>query len=277
MPAPTAPALSAALLRLPDRSPLPALTPERYALAHAAFEDRSTQRSVIADWLTTRLRRRSGHTAVLSVGCGDGRLDAEVAARVSARRTEPLQVDGLDPHPPSAVQFLSRVGAVPGVDAGAWIGTADTFVARRSYDVVVAVHSLYYAVDLPSVLNRLRAALRPAGELVLLLAPLGELNSVAGALAPDTGGHRQWWSHDLADALSEVGMTAERTTLRGVLRLDDCLDPVNETGRAILDFTAQAVLPEALRMPVLDHLLSVRLPGQGLALDHPVDAWVVSA
>jgi hypothetical protein len=99
----------------------------------------------------------------------------------------------------------------------------------------------------------------------------------AGALAPDTGGHRQWWSHDLADALSEVGMTGERTTLRGVLRLDDCPDPANETGRALLDFTAQPVLPETLRAPVLDHLISVRLPGQGLALDDPVDAWVVSA
>lgn len=276
MPARTAPALPAALLNLPDRSPLPALSPERYALAHAAFEDRSTQRSVIADWLTARLRRRAYRTAVLSVGCGDGRLDAGVAARVSAGRSAPLQLDGLDPHQPNAVQFLSRVGALPGVDASAWIGTADAFAAHRSYDVVLAVHSLYYAVDLPSVLIRLRAALRPAGELVLLLAPLGDLNMVAGALAPDTGGHRQWWSHDLADALSEVGTTGDRTTLRGVLRLDDCLDPTNETGRAILDFTPQAALPEALRVPVLDHLISVRLPGQGLALDHPVDAWVVS-
>ncbi len=277
MPAQTAPALPVALLDLPDHSPLAALTPERYALAHAAFEDRSTQRAVIADWLTARLQGRLRRNAVLSVGCGDGRLDAEVASRVSAGRTAPLQLDGLDPHEPSASQFLSRVGAVAGVDADAWTGTADTFVARRSYDVILAVHSLYYAVDLPSVLVRLRAALRPAGELVVLLAPLGDLNMVAGALAPDTGGHRQWWSNDLADALAEVGMSAERTTLRGVLRLDDCLDQANQTGRAILDFTAQAVLPEALRVPVLDYLISVRLPGQGLALDHPVDAWVVTA
>ena len=59
---------------------LTALAPEGYARDHAAFEALSDQRTLIAAHLTSRLAARAtGPVAVLSVGCGDGSLDAQVA------------------------------------------------------------------------------------------------------------------------------------------------------------------------------------------------------
>ena len=260
---------------LDDAPPLAALSRAAYARGHAAFEQRSTQRALIADWLVERLDRRTGPLSVLSVGCGDGDLDAAVARRLAAGRAGALRYDGLDPHAASAGRFLAAVGGIDDVVSGARVARADSVPAEPAYDVVVAVHCLYYVADLEQVVRRLLGAVRPGGELLVLLAPVGPLNALAAHLAPSTGGHRQWWSQDLAGALTETGLHADRVELHGRLRLDDCLDADDPVGRDVLDFTVQGVLPAGLREPVLDHLIAVRLPGQGLTLSHPVDAWSV--
>ena len=256
--------------------PLPGLPPLGYAVAHAAFEARSTQRQVLGRWLTGQASRSRGALSVLSVGCGDGTLDVRVAAALAAERREPVRYDGLDPHAPSAAAFLARVGGLAGVQAGAHVGDAGSPPAGP-YDLVLAVHSLSYVDNLAGVLGRLRGLLVPGGELVVVLAPLAGLNALAGCLAPATSGHRQWWSEDLADALVAAGLDAERTRLHGRLSLDDCLDAGSPAGRRVLDFTVQAVLPDRLRAPVLAQLQALALPGPGLAVDHPADAWVVRA
>lgn len=256
--------------------PLPALTAERYAAGHAAFEARSTQRGLLLAALTRRLAGRTGAVSVLSVGCGDGALDTQIA-RDLAVPGRLVRYAGLDPHAGSAGRFLASVGAVDGVHATASVGRAERLQPDQRFDAVLCVHALYYVDDLASTLKTLARLLLPGGELVIALAPHGELNQLAAALAPDLDGHRQWWSHDLADALVAAGLDAERSTLHGRLHLDDCLDRDDQTGRLVLDFAVQTELPAVLRQPVLDHLVSVRLPGQGLVVDHPVDVWSVRA
>ncbi|MBC7375796.1 MAG: class I SAM-dependent methyltransferase [Frankiales bacterium] len=254
--------------------PLPTLTAERYAAGHAAFEARSTQRALLRVALTRRLAGHTGAVSVLSVGCGDGALDAQIAQDLAAPGRL-VRYAGLDPHAGSAGRFLASVGAVDGVHATASVGRAERFQPDRRFDVVLCVHALYYVDDLASTLTTLAGLLMPGGELVIALAPRGELNALAAALAPDLDGHRQWWSHDLADALVAAGLDAQRSTLHGRLQLADCHDRDDQTGRLVLDFAVQAELPPVLREPVLDHLVAVRLPGQGLVVDHPVDLWSV--
>lgn len=254
-------------------SPLPGLSPERYAAGHAAFEQRSTQRAVIRAWLCAHLGRRAGDLAVLSVGCGDGLLDAEVARALAAGGRD-VRYDGVDPHPPSAHAFQDAVGAVPGVRSTGHVSPVQRWSAGAAYDVVLAVHSLYYVPRLAEVTAQLAGQLSPGGELVVLLAASTGLNVLAATLAPEAAGHRQAWSGDFAEALTTAGLRGERTTLRGRLRLDDCLG-ADDVGRQILDFLVQAELPATLRRPVLDHLAALRLPGPGLVVDHPVDAWMV--
>ena len=254
--------------------PLAGLDPDRYACGHAAFEARSTQRALVTDWLKDRLAQRAGDLSMLSVGCGDGVVDAELArAAVAFGRT--VRYAGLDPHPASAGRFLASVGDVDGVLASATVGGAEQVASEQSYDVVLCVHSLYYVDDLPATLLRLWRLVRPGGELLVVLAPLGELNALTAALAPPVDGRRQWWSADLADALVEVGLDAEQQSLHGTLSLEDCFERDDEQGRLTVDFAVQAVLTDALRDRVLEHLLAVRLPGPGLSIDHPVDIWTM--
>jgi SAM-dependent methyltransferase len=152
------------------------------------------------------------------------------------------------------------------------VGRAESLDAG-GYDVVLAVHSLYYVADLRETVEQLRTALRPGGELVIALAPRAELNALAATLAPPVDGHRQWWAADL-DAVLD-GLDVERDRIGAVLDLEDCLDPDDATGCEVLDFAIQAVLPPALREAVVDHLLSVRVAGPGLRIAHPVDLRVV--
>lgn len=257
--------------------PLPALDGDGYAAGHAAFEARSTQRALLTGWLRDRLVTRTGDVAVLSVGCGDGTVDVQLARALAETPGRTVRYDGVDPHRPSVDRFLAAVGGVDDVQATGTVGRGEHCAGGATYDVVLCVHSLYYVHDLAATLRQLVSVLSPGGEVVVVLAPLGDLNRLTSALAPPLDGHAQWWSHDLADALVEEGLDAEHVALHGTLSLQDCLDPADGTGRQVLDFAVQAELPDALRGPVLDHLTSARLPAPGLAVDHPVDVWTVPA
>lgn len=249
--------------------PLPALAPGPYAAGHAAFEARSDQRALLTSWLCDRVRRRTGSVSVLSVGCGDGTVDVELARALSGRGGD-VRYAGLDPHPPSAGEFLRAVGAVPGVAASAGVGRIDALPNEPTYDVVLAVHCLYYVRDLGSSVARLRSLLRPGGELIVLLAPRTGLNDLASLLAPAVDGRYQWWADDLAGVL---GARAERQRVQGRLDLAD-LDDVNDA--QVLNFLVQAELPDRLRPHVVAHLQSLA-PEPGLVVDHVVDAFTVRA
>lgn len=256
-------------------SPLPGLSGAAYATGHAAFEARSTQRAMLTSWLRDHLSRRTGDMSVLSVGCGDGTVDAALATTLAADTGRVVRYGGLDPHAASAGRFLAAVGVVGGVEVSAAVGRAEELPDGPAYDVVICLHSIYYVKDLGRTVRALVERLAPGGEVIIGVAPRGDLNVLAATLAPEVDGSRQWWAEDLAEQLVVAELQAERVSLHGRLHLDDCLDPCDPTGREVLDFAVQAVLPDSLRLPVLDHLISLRLPGPGLVLDHPVDVVVV--
>ena len=92
--------------------PLGELAPRTYARDHAAFEARSNQRGLIADWLVDRLSRsRTAPLSVLAVGCGDGALDALVAERLLASDSDgrALRYVGIEPFEVSAGHFHERM------------------------------------------------------------------------------------------------------------------------------------------------------------------------
>lgn len=251
--------------------PLPALSGEEYARGHALFEARSDQRRRITSLLCDLLAHRAaGSTCVLSVGCGDGAVDVELA-RVLARLGRPVTYHGIAPHPSSAECFLARLGELPNVHPEVDRCTfAEAPSARGSYDVVLAVHSLYYVDDLAEALRVARRAVAPGGQLVVVHAPAEELNALVEVLALDQG---QLFSDAVAQALAEDGVEAERRRLPATLDLTG--DDQEQDGDAVLDFAVQVRLPALLRGPVLDVLRDASLPGGGLRVQHPVDAFLV--
>ena len=252
--------------------PLEPLDPAEYAAGHAAFEARSDQRAHLTDWLVRRVSRRSvSPVRVLSIGCGDGSVDVAVAAALAGAGAA-VEYLGVEPHPASARTFVTRLAAVAGVRAS----TLQLPFARVSpaglFDIVLAVHSLYYVADLAGTLRRARALLAPGGELIVLHAPLEPLNGLVRLLAP---GRLQAFSDEVLAELVAQGQHP------GISRIDSNLDLTTsgspESDRQLLAFTVQARLTPALERSVRAALRERALPGPGLVLDHPVDAITLRA
>lgn len=260
---------------------LPGLDPATYARDHAAFEARSDQRALIAALLHDRLARRAtGLVAVLSVGCGDGALDAPLAAALAdVRPQRPVRYVGVEPYAGSARAFEAALGRLgrpgrPALDVEVHHTTFEAFTAqpRGPFDVVTFVHSLYYVPDVAATLRTAYDLLRPGGELVVLNAPRGELNALVDVLAPPLGGHRQWFSDDVATGLEQAGLVAEEVVgLEAGVELATAPDPV-------LDFAVQARLTVPLRALVRDYLAAVARPGPDATplVPHPVDAFLLT-
>ena len=256
--------------------PLDGLAPHTYATNHAAFEALSNQRGLIADWLVDRLTStRTAPLSVLSVGCGDGALDAVVAERLLASGSDGcgLRYVGVEPFAEGAGQFRERMGRINSDRL-----SFDTVVAPfanasvdETFDVVTFVHSMYYVPDVAEAAQAASALLRPGGEAIVLSAPRGALNLLAGLLAPAIEGHRQWFGDDVHDALTRSGLDlAIPAPIEAVVDLTDASDEV-------LDFTVQARLTPDLRGLVRRYLASVSLVAGRSEVAHPVDVYVIRA
>ena len=255
---------------------LPNLAPDAYARGHAAFEARSDQRELISGHLATRLASRdTGPVAVLSVGCGDGSLDAPLAAALSdVVPTRPIRYVGIDPYAGSTTAFAAAMAELGRAGLSAEVHAATFAEAPVSglFDVVTFVHSMYYVPDVTATLREAHALLRPGGELLVLNAPRGALNVLVDVLAPPVEGHRQWFSEDIPAGLAGAGLRIE-----DMITLDARLDLAGASDE-VLDFTVQAQLTPELRPLVRAYLdaVSVPSPTSGLPLvPHPVDVYRV--
>ncbi|GEP39415.1 hypothetical protein NPS01_30780 [Nocardioides psychrotolerans] len=254
---------------------LPGLAPATYARDHACFETRSDQRRLIADHLVTVLAdRRIGPISMLSVGCGDGALDARLAATLAdVLPTRPVRYVGIDPYAGSAAAFVAALSDLDreSLETQVHVATFDEAPVAGPFDVITFVHSMYYV---PRVAETLRAAfdlLGPGGELIVVNAPRGVLNALVGVLAPPLEGHRQWFSDDVVAGFAEAGQQLEEiVTLEGRLDLAVASD-------AVLDFTVQARLTPELRPLVRAYLHAVSVPDASgeMRVPHPVDVFCV--
>jgi trans-aconitate 2-methyltransferase len=125
----------------------------------------------VADQSLAALELR-GDERVLDLGCGDGRVTAEVAALVPTG-----SVLGVDPSPRMLDVARGRIGSGPGHLAFE-PGTAETLAFDAAFDVVVSFNALHWVDDLGEALRRVRAALVPGGSAYLQLVCDGERPSV---------------------------------------------------------------------------------------------------
>ncbi len=260
--------------------PLPVIDSDTYARAHTAFEERSTQRRQLTRWLLDTLAPRSARKdamSILSVGAGDGTVDADVAAALTTPdAVRPVTYVGLDPHAASGSAFRERLTRLdrPSLTVATITASFDELIPSHLYDVIIFAHSLYYVPDVAVTLALARRMLGPKGEILILQAPQAGLNELAAALAPPSlVGHQQWWAETTQRAIESSGLTAEESFIVGALDLQICLDDADPLGRSILDFLVQTRLPDALRPPTIAVLRSLAIEPDGLLVDHPLRAW----
>ncbi len=112
-----------------------------------------------------------GVHSLLDIGCGDGRITAEIA-----RRIPDADVIGLDPSP----RMISIAPAAGKLRFE--LGDVRTMTYLDQFDAVVSINALHWVVDQRLALSRIAAALRPSGWAFLIFVCAGErpsLESVA--------------------------------------------------------------------------------------------------
>jgi SAM-dependent methyltransferase len=260
---------------------LPALTGERYALTHAAYERSSDQRSRLKAWLARELPpllAGRDPVRVVGVGVGDGSVDAVLAAALATNGRR-VRYTGVEPHAASAVGFVGRLAAldvtelVPTVVIGDFVDHDKGMPA----DLVHFVHSLYYVADLPAAVDHALGMLRPGGLLLAATAPLEPLCVLTELLSPWPG-HRPWFAEDVRAELDRRGVVVRAETLVGHLDVSAALaDPLGR-GEAVLDFLVgarTAAMTATVRERVLDHLRDIALPDEPGVVPHPLDITIL--
>ncbi|MDJ0360103.1 class I SAM-dependent methyltransferase [Rhodococcus sp. H29-C3] len=255
---------------------LAGLEPDSYARDHAAFERLSDQRGLIAEHLAGRLASMGdGPVSVLSVGCGDGSLDVQLAkGLVLAVPGRPVRYVGIEPWSGSARLFTANMAALEADELSVDVHVASFSDAPvdETFDVVLFVHSMYYVTDVEETLRGALELLRSGGELWVLNAPRGALNALVDVLAPPLEGHRQWFSADVEKAFVDAGIALDE-----IVTLDALVDLASASER-VLDFAVQARLTPELRGPVRVYLDAVSVPGADgrPRVPHPVDVFAAA-
>ena len=123
------------------------------------------------------LHELNGSERVLDVGCGNGKVTAEIASRVPAGT-----VLGVD----SSVDMIAsaRHQFGPEVRSNLRFEVADArrLPFRREFDLVVSFNALHWVPEQEHALRSIRSALRPGGRAQLRLVPAGKRKSLENVI-----------------------------------------------------------------------------------------------
>ncbi|MEM6330561.1 MAG: class I SAM-dependent methyltransferase [Planctomycetota bacterium] len=271
----------------------PPLSGDAFDAAHEAYEHASGQRqgilkhlAAVLDIVLTAAGRADRPLRVLSVGPGNGMLDLELIASLGREEVRAEYV-GVDPSPVACRRFREGFAALEpaGVSLAVHQCSVDELPASTGaglrFDVIHAVHSLYYVPDPPATLRLLLGMLAPGGRLALYKAPRGDLNTLAEPFWRGDPNASIWFSDRLSTWLREERVDARSERIDAQLDVTDVFDPGSQAGRLVLDFllhTKADQLGDDLRRQALECLdaMCIERDGRRLA-PHPVDAFCVAS
>ncbi len=193
-----------------------------------------SRRSALQKWLADASLARlelDGSERVLDVGCGDGKITAEIAERLSGG-----SIVGIDPS--TRMIAFAREHFVAGhANLGFEVGDAARLGYRDAFDLIVSFNALHWVLDQAAALQSIRDAMRPAGRAFVQLVALGARTSLE-AVIEETRESDRWARHFtgfqrpyLHLPPDEYRRLAERCGMR-VERLDVALDAWDFGSRA---------------------------------------------
>jgi trans-aconitate 2-methyltransferase len=129
----------------------------------------SLQQAMAAEVLA--LLTLTGNERVLDVGCGDGRVTAEIAARLPHG-----SVVGVDPSREMIAFASTHFGQRPNLRFAE--GDARSLPFQGEFDLVVSFNALHWVPEQGIALRAIRAALRPGGRAQLRMVSKGPRKSL---------------------------------------------------------------------------------------------------
>jgi trans-aconitate 2-methyltransferase len=160
----------------------------------------------MTEWNATEYARRSGlqqtmaeevlalldlkgSERILDVGCGDGKITAEIAARVPRG-----SVVGVDASQDMITFAASHFG--PAVRPNLRFEVADTRLLpfRNEFNLVVSFNALHWVPEQDAALGSIRSAMMSDGEALLRLVPAGERKSLENVIE-ETRRSSRWSAH----------------------------------------------------------------------------------
>jgi len=261
-------------------SPLPN---EQFDAAHEAYERSSSQqKEIVGDLRRLVAGVRSGNEQIrmLSVGPGRGMLDLPLIRSLAGAGVT-AQYVGVDPNPVACRRFLEGFEVLDpdGVSLDLRQCGVDDLPPGPSFDLIHAVHSLYYVDDPAATVDCLFGRLAARGRLVLYQAPHGALNALAELFWRGDRDKSIWFSDRLESWLIETGRVFEKRRISASLDVTGAFDREDPRGRLILDFILQTKscdLDAPVRAEALECLRAMsRYDGGRWLAPHPVDSFVV--
>ncbi len=153
-----------------------------------AYHDRSALQRWLAEEALPAIGFGGGER-VLDVGCGDGRVTAEIAAHVP--RGSVLGVDAS----PAMIDFARAHAAGPAHPNLAFeVRDARELGFHAEFDLVVSFNALHWVIEQGKALSSIHAALRPGGRALLQLVPRTQRVSLEDVIERTKRAPR-WASH----------------------------------------------------------------------------------
>ncbi len=274
--------LREALIECPQ---LGGLSDERFDQTHELFERSSDQQGQILSWLKKRVAALDASVdplRILSVGCGSGILDNPLITTL-AGRSQRVVYTGVDPNAVACRRFREDFNAIgiANVKLELREGTIETTHFPDRFDLIHAVHCLYYFSDPAASVSRLLKLLKPGGQLVVIQAPKAELNQLADCFWTQATDSPIWYSDRLERHLAEHELQFSRHRIDGWVDVTRCFKAGCPRGEMLLDFITQtdcSRLDDGCVELCLDYLQTVsRSEGDRDLVAHPVDVLEISA
>ena len=236
-------------------------------------DDYETHSSSQQQWARDAIRalKLAGDERVLDIGCGDGKVTAELAAHIPDG-----SVLGIDSSK-TMIEYAHRrfpPTFFPNLQFR-W-GDATRLTYRHDFDLIVSFASLHWISDHVAVLAGIKRALKPSGRTLLQFGGKGNaalISDVANDLATDrrwkgyfVGFSYPWFFYGVEEYrgfMSRVGLSAERIELIPKDMVHDGKEALKGWLRTVfIPYTGR--LPEALRENFVEQIASVYIERQPL-------------
>ena len=168
-----------------------------------AYSERNALQTWLADSHLAQLELE-GAERVLDIGCGDGKVSAEIARRLTSG-----SVLGIDPSTRMIAFAQAHFARIEYPNLVFAVGDATGLPYRDEFDLVVSFNALHWVRDQDAALRGIRDALKPAGRALLEFVPQGPRKSLEDVIE-ETCASKRWAGYFAGHAAPYVHVTPER-------------------------------------------------------------------